>query len=100
MTTAADIADIRHTVEDVERKFAGLVGSFDAIRGQVQSMSGQMTKVTSLVQNMLEFNTAQISELRKSIDSSDEHLRSVRAMLHVFTEQNGRVLRELAELRK
>lgn len=98
--TALAIADVRHTVEQLERRVAGLEGRIGSTAGQLHSLDERVGKLTDLTRDVLEFSSAQVAELRKSLDSTEEHLRSVRATLDVTAEQQGRMLRELAELRR
>jgi chromosome segregation ATPase len=98
--SAVDLSEIRFTVEQIERRFAALEGRISSTVGQLHSLDDRMTKLTSLVKDVLEFSSAQVSELRRSLDSTEEHLRAVRATLDVTAEQNGRILRELGELRR
>lgn len=96
----AAIADVRHTVETLERRFAGLEGRVDATIGRLAGIEERVGKLSALTQDVLEFSSAQVSELRKLFDTTEEHLRSIRGTLDVTAEQQGRMLRQLAELQR
>lgn len=96
----AALADLRHTVEQLERRFAGLEGRLDSLNGRLFSSEERVTKLTDLTKHVLEFSGDQLAELRRSLDANEEHLKSIRATIDVTAEQNGRILRQLAELQK
>lgn len=94
------VADIRLTVEMNERRIAALEGRVQSLSFSVSSMDKTIQRLTVLVTDSIEYTSAYVSEVRKSIASTEEHLVATRRAVEVMVEQQGRMLRELSELKK
>ena len=100
MSDTEEIAGIRWAVEQNERRVAALEGRVSSIAASMAGTDRAIQKLTALVTESLEFTSAYVAEVRKSLSSTEEHLVATRRAVEVMAEQQGRMLRELAELKK
>ena len=91
-------ADLRYTIEEVQRSVASLEGKVQSMHGRINSMEDRLIKMTDLVKHSLEFNATQAADLRALMSSMESHMSGILKSLDVSTEQQGRLLRQYAEL--
>lgn len=100
MSDAAAVADLRLTIEQIERRVEGAHGRLDSMAGRLNAMDDRIQRLTTLTQEALTFSSSQMSEVLRTLSTTEEHLHSMKRAFEVMTEQQGRMLRELAELQR
>lgn len=91
-------SDLRYDIEQVQRTVAGIEGRLDSTVGRLNSLEDRLSKMTDLVKHSLEYSATQAADLRALMASMDSHVAAILKSLEVSTEQQGRLLRQYAEL--
>lgn len=93
-------AETKYAIEQIERSVAGAHGRIDSFQGQMTSMNQKVQKLTTLCQEVLEFSQTQVAEVMRTLSTTEEHLHATKRSFEVMVEQQGRMLRELAEIKR
>lgn len=99
MTSEYDaLVTLRYDVSVVEKRAEAAHGRVDAFVGRLHSLEEQQTKLTRIVSDVLAHSQTLQTELLRSLHATEESLAALRRTTDVMAEQQGRLLREVAEL--
>jgi methyl-accepting chemotaxis protein len=96
---SSEYFELRYLVEQVEKRAEGAHGRIDSINGRLANFDSQVSKLTRLMQDALEYMQSLQKEFLRSIHQSEENTAAIKRIVEMMDERQGRILHELASLR-